>query len=189
MSMTIGAASAANRVAEYLLGLAPAGRGTPTPHAARDAALDLIAHAYKTLSAGLTPEMLAEAWPADHDPVGGSQVAGHCPMGCGQTLRHRPNTGRIACTAGDCPRPLAITELLAAPPVTEHLINYDDVGWTIQHPLHERLDGSLMGCEATEIADGLPEDGYGTYRATYEPDEDVWDLELVGPPAAPETAR
>lgn len=38
-----------------------------------------------------------------------------------------------------------IEELLAE---EDHIICFRDSGWTIQHPLKERLDGSLFDCEA-----------------------------------------
>ena len=73
-------------------------------------------------------------------------VSGFCPMGCGATLRYMPFR-EIRCSNRDCPRPGAVTELLADQE-TEHIVRIDEDGWTIRHPLWERLDDKLMTCEA-----------------------------------------
>lgn len=152
MTLPVATAHAVNTLVEYLLGLDPAHHGTPTATAAREAALELTARAHKTLAAGLSPAALAAAWPEGDDPGirRGGQLDGHCPMGCGQTLRYRTNTGRVVCIAADCPRPLAVAELLADPE-TEHLLTVTDTGWTVKHPLRERLDDALMTCRAADV--------------------------------------
>ncbi|WP_158083743.1 DUF6085 family protein [Mycobacterium sp. AT1] len=42
-------------------------------------------------------------------------VAGHCPMGCGQSLILLPDT-RVWCGSRTCPKPEAASALLSVPP-------------------------------------------------------------------------
>lgn len=93
-------------------------------------------------------------------------VDGFCPMGCGQTLEHCGSDGAVLCTAARCPRRSAVHELLQDQE-TEHVVQFDDVGFTIRHPLHERLDDALLQCDLhlyCASLDGPPED-VGRYRA------------------------
>jgi hypothetical protein len=81
------------------------------------------------------------------------RITGYCPMGCGETLiRDRllnvvPGApiGAIRCNAPDCPRPTAVAEILADPE-TEHVVVLDHGGFSVKHPLRERLDDELLGC-------------------------------------------
>lgn len=96
-------------------------------------------------------------------------VLGFCPMGCGRTVG--VVDGRLKCLGGDelCPRPHAAAELLAEEE-TEHIIAFDAEGWTIQHPLRERLDDGLFSCELTAFLRVAmrtgPPNPLGRYRAT-----------------------
>ncbi|MGW0578323.1 DUF6085 family protein [Streptomyces sp. NPDC002920] len=85
----------------------------------------------------------------------GSSVAGHCPMGCGETLQRRAADGIIVCSAAGCPRPNAVDVILREPE-TEHIVQFDEDGFTIRHPLRERLDDALMRCELHRFCAGLP---------------------------------
>lgn len=71
-------------------------------------------------------------------------VRGFCPMGCGQTLVIS-ETGFVSCSAEQCPRSTAVTELLADPEI-EHTVTLTRNGFTVKHPLRERLDNALLKC-------------------------------------------
>jgi len=89
------------------------------------------------------------------------RVAGYCPMGCGQTLFL--GRGHITCSLLDCPNPGAVDELLAHDE-TEHILVTDGLGFTIQHPLRERIKGELFGCDIhARVQEANPRDP-GRYR-------------------------
>lgn len=79
------------------------------------------------------------------DCVPSRPIAGHCPMGCGQTLIV-DGGGQIRCAQLTCPRPTAVDELLADPEA-EHVVELGETSFILQHPLRERLDGALMWCD------------------------------------------
>lgn len=81
-------------------------------------------------------------------------VAGFCPMGCGATLFAAAG-GHITCSYLRCPDPSAVDTILADPE-THHLVTITTGGFTVQHPLRERVAGDLHRCTVhTQIA-GLP---------------------------------
>jgi hypothetical protein len=101
-------------------------------------------------------------------------VGARCPM-CGGALEVQPafdddtsvDHGELSCLRVDCKRPRAAGELLADPEI-EHIVVFDEQGFTIQHPLRERLDGDLFTCGLhahLRTLDGPP-DPIGRYRAT-----------------------
>lgn len=71
-------------------------------------------------------------------------VPGYCPMGCGETLFAGAG-GYITCNYLDCPRPDAVSVLLADPE-TEHIVVVEPDTFSVQHPLRERLNGDLFTC-------------------------------------------
>lgn len=96
-----------------------------------------------------------------------------CPE-CGGELEVQPvfsdevadDHGELSCLRVDCKRPRAAGELLADPE-TEHIVVFDEHGFTIQHPLRERLDAELFTCglhEHLRAHDGPP-GAPGRYRA------------------------
>ncbi|MFF3848027.1 DUF6085 family protein [Streptomyces sp. NPDC002328] len=94
-------------------------------------------------------------------------LAGHCPMGCGQTLQRRTPDGTVVCASDSCPRSDAVTTLLSDQE-TEHVVQFDEDGFTIRHPLRERLDDDLMQCQLHRFCvsrSGPPAGGPGRYRA------------------------
>lgn len=96
------------------------------------------------------------------------KVAGHCPMGCGETLVLN-NHGWIVCSSHGCPNPGAVHILLADDEV-EHIVMFlDDGGFQLQHPLRERLDGALFACTLHQhLCQGdEPDDPEGRYRAYF----------------------
>lgn len=57
---------------------------------------------------------------------------------------------------------------------TEHLVNFTEDGWTIQHPLAEREHHDLFDCAWNTILhdlDGPPPEGLGVYEATFDSDD------------------
>ena len=92
-------------------------------------------------------------------------VKGYCPMGCGETLTVMAG-GYITCRRLDCPRPDALTEILADRE-TEHLVTFSNTAFTVRHPIRERLDDQLMACQLHEYIAGLPGPPVqpGLYRA------------------------
>lgn len=93
-------------------------------------------------------------------------VAGRCPMGCGETL-FLGDGGYITCSFIRCPRPDAVADLLADRE-TEHIVLFGEDGFTVRHPLRERLDDALMECRLHEYIASLsgPPVKPGRYRAT-----------------------
>lgn len=74
-----------------------------------------------------------------------TDVAGFCPMGCGQTLSVMSG-GHVTCRKLECPRPDAVSEILDDPE-TEHVVQLGEDTFTVRHPLRERLDNALMTCQ------------------------------------------
>ncbi|SHI67316.1 DUF6085 family protein [Streptomyces sp. 3214.6] len=106
-------------------------------------------------------------------------VTGYCPLGCGETLQ-RAADGTIACADAGCARPYAITAILLDRE-TEHIVQFDD-GFTIRHPLRERLDDALMRCELHRFCvslPGPPREGSGQYRAIHRGPKD-WVFQRTG---------
>lgn len=93
-----------------------------------------------------------------------NRVKGHCPMGCGRTLSI--GHGVIQCNNPECPRPQAVSEILAENE-THHVIEFTSRGFDVLHPLKERLDRELLGCPALKVLgklSGPPEGRPGRYR-------------------------
>lgn len=112
-------------------------------------------------------------------------VFGFCPMGCGSTL-FLADGGHITCSAAGCPSPGAAGDLLADQE-TDHIVVFGDEGYTVRHPLRERLDDALMTCGLHQHIAGLgnPAIVPGRYRARG--DGRVWSWE--GPISRPEHSR
>lgn len=86
-------------------------------------------------------------------------------MGCGSTLFLGAD-GYVTCSYLDCPEPDAVTTLLQDSE-TEHVVQFGSFGFTIRHPLRERLRDALMLCGlhiACSEMDGPPA-AIGEYRA------------------------
>lgn len=82
------------------------------------------------------------------------QVCGFCPMGCGATLVLLADTSMLVCANVTCPRPGAAAVILADPQ-TEHVVEFTAQGFTIRHPLRERLDDALFDCNLTDEVAGV----------------------------------
>jgi hypothetical protein len=90
-------------------------------------------------------------------------------MGCGETLQRHAAVGAIICMAATCPRPDAVARILRDQE-TEHIVQFDEDGFTIRHPLRERLDDALMQCELHRFCvslPGPPREGSGRYRSIH----------------------
>jgi hypothetical protein len=76
-------------------------------------------------------------------------VVGWCPMGCGRTLHVNSEAGMIACLNKSCPCPLAVTDLISVDRPF-HWVKIQRTGWAVEHPLKERVTGSLFDCSLTD---------------------------------------
>lgn len=99
-------------------------------------------------------------------------LQGFCPMGCGQTLyaEDMKVENRVICLGSDCPRPLAAQEILSDGE-TGHVVRFGSDGFTVRHPLKERLSKELFDCmlhRACADLDQPPNNRPGTYRARLE---------------------
>lgn len=95
----------------------------------------------------------------------GNRVAGWCPMGCGKTLFVAVG-GYVTCSYIRCPRPDAAADILAEIE-SQHVVAFDDAGFTVKHPLRERLDDALLTCDLHQFCAALPGPPVkpGRYRA------------------------
>lgn len=73
------------------------------------------------------------------------RIRGYCPMGCGETLFVAAG-GYITCSNVPCPNPTAVSDILDDRE-SEHVVVLDADGWTIRHPLRERLGDALLTCD------------------------------------------
>lgn len=85
-------------------------------------------------------------------------------MGCGDTL-FLGEGGYVTCSLVGCPRPTAASDILEDGE-TAHIVVLEDKGFTIRHPLNERLDGGLFDCHIRQElqAMGGPPAKPGFYR-------------------------
>lgn len=77
-------------------------------------------------------------------------VRGFCPMGCGETLVASQGYGDlydILCTNPDCTYLDAVTRILANPYLDAHVVELTSMGFTIKHPISERVDDALFSCQ------------------------------------------
>ena len=94
-----------------------------------------------------------------------ADVTGFCPMGCGRTL-FLGIGGYVTCRLDKCPNPSAASDILGEWE-TEHLVTFDERGFTVKHPLRERIKDELLTCALHRHCadlDGPPAQP-GTYRA------------------------
>jgi uncharacterized protein DUF6085 len=103
-----------------------------------------------------------------------TQIQGHCPLGCGEGLILGEG-GQIWCADLLCPRPTAAAEILADAEA-DHVVVLGGAGFTVRHPLRERLDDLLMSCTLHEYLANLPGPPQppGRYRVTGEPASLSW---------------
>lgn len=101
-----------------------------------------------------------------------NHVKGYCPACGGETL-FLGSGGYVTCSRLDCARPEAVSTLLDDQE-TEHVVTFAEKGFTIRHPLIERLDGVLEDCplHRSILALAGPPVQPGRYRAR--PTDDGW---------------
>lgn len=110
-------------------------------------------------------------------------VQGHCPMGCGTTL-FLGSGGYVTCRNLACPRPEAVSDLIDDRE-TEHQVTFDVDGFTIRHPLRERLAEPLLDCDLHRFCADMtgPPAQLGTYRVTRGRNLPMWSSWTLLPPA------
>lgn len=82
------------------------------------------------------------------------RLRGRCPACGGERLfatAHTDDDAVIECDAVGCPTPTLVQELLAKPDQHVHLVKFDEDGYTVQHPLVERV--RVEGLFACDLAD------------------------------------
>jgi hypothetical protein len=106
-------------------------------------------------------------------------------MGCGTTL-FLGSGGYVTCSRASCPRPDATASILEDGEY-EHLVEIGETGFTVRHPLRERLDDQLLRCDlhARLAAAAGPPHRPGRYRVYEMADADrPWSfVRLDDPPA------
>ena len=81
-------------------------------------------------------------------------VVGFCPA-CGHESLHVVD-GKVVCARRiRCPRPDA-AHVLLQDPEPGHLVEIKDDGFTVRHPLIERLDDAFMDCALHACLHALP---------------------------------
>lgn len=92
------------------------------------------------------------------------RINGYCPACGAAELIMDYATANLRCDARGCPRPDAAHEILQDAQ-TEHVVTFTDDGFTLKHPIKERLDDDLLRCVVHRwIADHNPELNPGHYR-------------------------
>lgn len=81
-------------------------------------------------------------------------IRGACPA-CGGESLFAGEGGYLTCSRSECPEPDAAHRILADHE-TEHIVQFDDTGFTVRHPLRERLDDALMSCGLHLYCASLP---------------------------------
>lgn len=84
-------------------------------------------------------------------------LEGFCPVCGNQTLyaEEMRMVNRIICMGDDCPDPHCAQRVLQDAQ-TDHLVDFSGAGFTIRHPLRERIDDALMDCELHLALMGMP---------------------------------
>lgn len=111
------------------------------------------------------------------------KVLGYCPMGCGETLAVSTQPGSdvaaVTCRGSGCPDRRAMEKIMRTTE-TEHVVSLTRGGFTVTHPLRERLGFGLDACVLHEwLQRTRPEeaDVPGRYRVT--PDNGGWRFVLL----------
>jgi hypothetical protein len=88
-----------------------------------------------------------------------------CPM-CSERKLHILVSGVIRCLNRKCPRPMGAQEILDGDPGAD-IVQIDEGGFSILHPLRERIDGGLFDCPVNKaiLAMAEPPAPPGRYRA------------------------
>lgn len=91
-------------------------------------------------------------------------VKGYCPA-CGHQSLFVGAGGHITCSSLECPNPSAVDTILEDRE-THHVVTFTEDGWTVRHPLVERVGDELLDCWATKLLQSLsgPPPMLGRYR-------------------------
>lgn len=110
------------------------------------------------------------------------QVKGYCPACGNQTLRvleDESDPTPVVCVGENCPDMGAVHRILQDAQ-TDHVVHFSGSGFTIRHPLRERIDDALMDCELHLALMGMPgpPDGRpGRFRMFWK--DGRWDMERL----------
>ncbi len=77
-----------------------------------------------------------------------AQVQGYCPA-CGLNSLFLASGGYVTCSRIDCPNPSVVSDILDDRE-TEHIVTLYTNGFTIRHPLRERLGDAMLDCKLHE---------------------------------------
>lgn len=108
------------------------------------------AAAVTTLRAIVLRDLIGEGGPKP-------SVNGRCPMGCGETLVLN-DLAKVVCVNPDCPDAEMLDKVISHEALDKHVVILDDEGFSIQHPLSERLT-DMTECDvhkAMQEQDGPP---------------------------------
>lgn len=114
-------------------------------------------------------------------------IRGYCPMGCGETLFLGAG-GYVTCSWLNCPEPDAAAAILGDAE-HEHVVTFGEEGFSIKHPLRERLRGALQRCQLYDHITAMsgPPVQPGRYRAYANGDRGwSWQPLTVSSATAPE---
>lgn len=119
--------------------------------------------------------MTWECKPDKAEPPWYLKVQGYCPMGCGETLEVNKR-GAVSCGGGDCMDPHAVQEILNQSE-HRHILNIDTAGWTLKHPLAERVQDELFECPigARMHVVALDRVEHGRYAVSLDDDQWKWE--------------
>ncbi len=92
------------------------------------------------------------------------RVNGCCPS-CGGRQLFVFDDGQLLCRQEGCALPSAASQILNQGGETGHILESRNDGWTIMHPLRERLEGALFRCEVADTVNTIgPPAMLGYYR-------------------------
>jgi hypothetical protein len=105
----------------------------------------------------------------------GGFISGYCPMGCGETLELAVG-GTVGCGHALCPCPDAVARILADPE-TEHIVDLQPDGYSIKHPLAERINDALLDCDLHDhVQRMIPDAALGRYRVARSGERWEWTM-------------
>lgn len=107
------------------------------------------------------------------------RIGAGCPVCPGElAVWSGPRGYFIGCDSGDCPRPDAAADILRAGGIErEHVVTLVPSGFTVMHPLRERLGDALIECGLhAHLARRRPAAIPGRYQVTWrgDPERAVW---------------
>lgn len=121
-------------------------------------------------------------------------VPGYCPA-CGTASLYASSNTGLVCLNPACTQPDAAAQILQDSEI-HHIVRFQEYDFNVQHPLRERIGGSLLDCSIHDVVidhlDNHPSDDYKgtTWRITaipaipspnggYHPQEADWEWEKL----------